>query len=89
MGGMAAVAIDQLMQSRAGRWTFLVLGLGSLLAGGLIVDAENARHQAAIERREASQRLWFAECTKPVDECAVAWDASYTLRELYRERVSP
>lgn len=87
MSGIVGVAIDQLMQTRAGRWAFLVAIFVGIFLAALTVKEESIRREAAMERREASQRLWLSECTKPIDECATAWDASYTLRELYRQRV--
>lgn len=87
MSEIASVAFDQLMQTRAGRWTMLVAIFVGVLLGITMIKGESVRHQQAVERREAAQQLWFSECTKPIDECATAWDASYTLRELYREKV--
>ena len=89
MGAIGAAAFDQLMQSKGGRWTLLVAFFIAAFLGLTMIKEETARHQAAIAQREAALQLWIKECGKPIDECATAWDASYTLRDMYRERVSP
>lgn len=89
MGEIGAVAFDRMMQSRGGRWAFLAAVFVSAYLGIIMVKEDAALRQQALERREVALQLWMKECGKPVDECAVAWDASFTLREVYRDRVLP
>ena len=69
----------------ASRWAFLfipaVLGLSALIA----LELGKSREEGEAQFRRA-QELWFTECSKPIDECAVAWDDSYTLRRIYFDR---
>ena len=70
-------------------WLGPVIIVGAVLgvAGGVWAGIEdgNARERAEAIGRKA-QQAWFADCTKPFDECALAWDKSYTLRGVYFER---
>ena len=36
---------------------------------------------------EEARNIWLGECKKPFDECAVAWDNSRTLREIYTDKL--
>jgi hypothetical protein len=91
MGQIAAYALERAFSSW---WLgFVTVVLLVLITGGAIwafeTDMNRMREQAAISRAQLAkaQALWLSECTKPLDECAAAWDDGYTLRSLYRSRV--
>lgn len=76
-----------------------VFGLPHFFGGFLLVAvaisivvaiALLAEPNAYAEKREAqrtrARNLWLAECSKPIDECAISWDKSHTLRNLFYER---
>lgn len=79
MGVVAAQAVEMVLSSRYGWLIPAILALITLaVIGG----------DTSVRDTNEARTLWLAECPKPIDECASAWDRSYTLRDLYRERAA-
>lgn len=59
-----------------------IIGLGVVLwaTGGFEEGTGRDRYMTA-------RNLWLADCQKPIESCAADWDRSYTLREIYGEKV--
>lgn len=89
MGSLLGVAIEGLSASAAGRW-FMLASLAAIVALMVVaIPAEHRRMEDLNKQEVAAFDLWMGECSKPVDECAAAWDNGWSLREMYRDRVRP
>ncbi len=82
-GSVAGAAFSQILSTRYG-WLVIPVIFGLAVSGALQTHNEVER---LGDQRRAARALWFSECSKPVDECAIAWDSSHTLRDMYVERV--
>lgn len=84
MGGIFAATISQL-DGRAVAIAFAIAGVALVVMVAAFSPGEELR--LTSERNEKVRALWLSECSKPLDECAKAWDESWTLRDLYDARV--
>lgn len=91
MGQLAAYALEQAFMTRWGGWAVIVFTVAAFLgvSWGIHIESTRLKEEAAASRAQLAkaQTLWLSECTKPIDECAAAWDDGETLRRLYRARV--
>lgn len=59
--------------------------LGLLIA--FFVWGVQGEVDALSRQGKETKALWFAECSKPPEDCARSWDEISSLREIYRDRV--